>query len=88
VNNFSILWTLSSLADLNKIKNNISKSLMFKLINAPKEITFAEQFQFDEYRNDCRRMIVGNFKLLYQHSNNSIFIIRVFNSRHNPQNSI
>ncbi|RAR47819.1 type II toxin-antitoxin system RelE/ParE family toxin [Flavobacterium lacus] len=87
MNNYSIFWTLNSRNDLNKIKNNISKSLMIRLINAPKEITFAEQFQLDEYRNDCRRIIVGNFKLLYQYSNNTIFIIRVFNSRHNPENS-
>lgn len=87
MNNYSIFWTLNSRNDLNKIKNNISKSLMIRLINAPKEINFAEQFQIDEYRNDCRRIIDDNFKLLYQYSNHTIFIIRVFNSRHNPEKS-
>lgn len=87
MNKYSIFWSLTSRDDLNKIKNNISKSLLIKIINAPKEITFAEQFQIDDYRNDCRRIIVGNFKILYQHFNTTIYIIRVFNSRHNPENT-
>lgn len=85
MNNYQIFWSLTSRDDLNKIKNNISKSLLSKIINAPKQLTFPEQFQKDDYRIDCRRIIVGNFKILYQHSNDSIFIIRVFNSRHNPE---
>ncbi|MDQ1167918.1 hypothetical protein QE431_004236 [Flavobacterium sp. SORGH_AS 622] len=52
------------------------------------EIVFAEQFQLDEYRLDCRRIVIRNFKVLYQIRENSIFVIRVFNSFQKPVKSL
>jgi hypothetical protein len=74
------------------IKIKISKETALKirdeLFNCTDEIVFAEQFQLDEYRIDCRRMIVRNFKILYQIQGNAIYIIRIFNSFQNPIKSL
>jgi addiction module RelE/StbE family toxin len=91
-----VFWTASAKEDLKEIyislKKKISKETAIKireeLFNSPNKIVFAEQFQLDEYRLDCRRIIVRNFKILYQIKENSIFIIRVFNSLQNPIKSL
>lgn len=88
MNKFKIIWSSESKADLKKIKNNLSKSRLKSISIAPKQIVFGEQFQIDEYRKDCRRIIVGNYKVLYQFKNNEIRIIKIFNSLHDPINSL
>ncbi|MFA9186802.1 type II toxin-antitoxin system RelE/ParE family toxin [Flavobacterium magnesitis] len=88
MNKFKIIWSLESKSDLNKIKNNVSKSNLKNIVIAPKQIVFPEQFQIDEYRKDCRRIIEGNYKILYQFENNEIRIIKVFNSLHDPIKSL
>ena len=69
MNKFKIIWSSASKNDLNKIKNNISKDNLINISLAPKFITFVEQYQTDEYRPDCRRIIIGNYKILYQFNN-------------------
>lgn len=88
MNKFKINWSLESKKDLNKIKNNISKSRLKSISVAPKQITFLEQYQIDEFRKDCRRIFIGNYKILYQFNGSTISIIRVFNSLHDPIKSI
>lgn len=93
---FEIFWTSNAKEDLKEIyislKNKISKETAIKirneLFNCTNEIVFAEQFQLDEYRLDCRRIVIRNFKILYQIRENSIFVIRVFNSFQNPMKSL
>jgi plasmid stabilization system protein ParE len=93
---FEIFWTENAKEDLKEIyislKIKISKETALKirdeLFNCTDEIVFAEQFQLDEYRIDCRRMIVRNFKILYQIQGNAIYIIRIFNSFQDPIKSL
>ena len=93
---FEIFWTSNAKEDLKEIyislKKKISKETAIKirneLFNCTNEIVFAEQFQLDEYRLDCRRIVIRNFKILYQIRENSIFVIRVFNSFQNPMTSL
>ena len=68
--------------DLKKINNVVSDSKIDSIYYSPEKIIFPEQYQFDEYRKDCRRFIEGNYNVLYQFKNNEIRIIRVFNSLH------
>jgi mRNA-degrading endonuclease RelE of RelBE toxin-antitoxin system len=63
---FNIIWSSEAKNDLKKIANYVSKSRLNNILTAPKQIHFGEQFQIDEYRNDCRRIIDGNYKILYQ----------------------
>ena len=95
-NKFVIFWTENAKEDLKDIyislKKVISKDKAAKirdeLFNCTDSIVFAEQFQLDEYRFDCRRIIIRNYKILYQIKANSIFVIRVFNSFQNPLKSL
>ncbi len=73
---------------MRKIKNNVTPKKLLDLYDSPSSITFPEQFQIDSFRLDCRRIIVGNYKVLYQFKDNKISIIRVFNSLHNPEKSL
>ncbi len=88
MNKFKIIWSSESKTDLRKIKNNLSKSRLKSISIAPKQIVFPEQFQIDDYRKDCRRIIVGNYKVLYQFKNNEIRIVKIFNSLHDPIKSL
>jgi mRNA-degrading endonuclease RelE of RelBE toxin-antitoxin system len=88
MNKFKIIWSSESKSDLRKIKNNLSKSRLKSISIAPRQIVFGEQFQIDEYRKDCRRIIVGNYKILYQFKNDEIRIIKIFNSLHDPIKSL
>jgi mRNA-degrading endonuclease RelE of RelBE toxin-antitoxin system len=78
--NYKVIWTASAKNDLRKIVGNVSNKKFDEIYKSPLSITFAEQFQVDDYRLDCRGMIVRNYKLLYQFQDDSIFIIRVFNT--------
>jgi mRNA-degrading endonuclease RelE of RelBE toxin-antitoxin system len=88
MNKFKIIWSLESKLDLKKIKNNISKSKLKNILIAPKQIIFGEEYQTDEFRKDCRRILIGNYKILYQFKNNQIRIVKIFNSVHNPIKSL
>lgn len=70
---FSVIWTSKSFEDIsnihqylsNKISLETANKVVDKIYQAPNSITFGEQFQIDEYRKDCRRIIVRNYKILY-----------------------
>ena len=73
MNKFKIIWSLESKNDVKKIKNNISKDKLIGISVAPKHIIFPEQYQIDEYRKDCRRIFIGNYKILYQFEKNIVY---------------
>ncbi|TRX34130.1 type II toxin-antitoxin system RelE/ParE family toxin [Flavobacterium sp. ZT3R18] len=85
---FKVFWTASAKGDLRKIIGVVSNDKFTEIVEAPLGIVFLEQFQFDEYRVDCRRIIVGNYKLLYQFKDNVIIVVRVFNTRQDPNKSL
>ena len=85
---FKVEWSKRAMNDLKKLNNIISDSKIDAIYNAPEKIIFPEQFQIDEYRKDCRRIIEGKYKILYQFKNNEIRIIKVFNSLHDPIKSL
>ena len=86
--NFKIRWSKIARNDLAKLEFVISDKMKLKILRAPRSIIFPEQFQIDQYRLDCRRIIVGNYKVLYQFNNDIIRIVRVFNSLHHPEKSL
>ena len=93
---FSVIWTSKSFEDISNIHNYLSNKISIETANkiideiyqAPNSITFVEQFQIDEYRKNCRRIIVRNYKILYHIKDSEIFIIRVFNTYQNPIKSL
>jgi mRNA-degrading endonuclease RelE of RelBE toxin-antitoxin system len=85
---FKVEWSKRAMNDLKKLNNIISNSKIDAIYYSPEKIIFPEQYQFDDFRKDCRRIIEGNYKILYQFKNNEIRIIRVFNSLHDPIKSL
>jgi addiction module RelE/StbE family toxin len=93
---FSVIWTSKLFEDISNIHNYLSNKISIETANkiideiyqAPNSITFVEQFQIDEYRKDCRRIIVRNYKILYHIKDSEIFIIRVFNTLQDPTKSL
>ncbi|TXI69178.1 type II toxin-antitoxin system RelE/ParE family toxin [Flavobacterium sp. UBA6195] len=93
---FSVIWTSKSFEDISNIHYYLSHKISLETANkiideiyqAPNTITFVEQFQMDEYRKDCRRIIVRNYKILYYIKDSEIFIIRIFNTFQNPIKSL
>ena len=88
----SVNWTAKAKADLKSIyyhllENNskeISLKIRDEIFSAPKTIIFPEQYQFDDFMFECRRMVIRNYKILYSAEENAITVIGVFNSHRHP----
>lgn len=93
---FKIIWTNKSLTDIEDIfdylKFKVSLDSATKIIDeiyaAPQNIRFVKQYQIDDFREDCRRIIVRNFKILFFYDDEVIYIVRVFNTYQNPSKSL
>ncbi len=93
---YPIFWTKNAELDLKDIylslEQNFSLAVAFKvtdeIFESVNSITFPDQFQIDEYRIDCRRIITRNYKILYQFHNNTIYVIRIFNTFQDPIKSL
>ena len=93
---FSVIWTSKSFEDIsnihhylsNKISSETANKIIDEIYQAVNSITFVEQFQIDEYRKDCRRIIIRNYKILYHIKDSEIFVIRVFNTLQDPSKSL
>lgn len=96
MNKPTVFWSENAKLDLKEIyfelKSKYSKETALKvrdeLFDGANNIIFVEQFQLDEYRIDCHRIVIRNFKVLYQIKENSIFIVRIFNTFQNPLKSL
>lgn len=75
-----IFWTKNAKEDLKEIykylkqhySNETALKIRLEIFKSVDQIVFPEQFQVDEYRLDCRRIVVRNYKVLYQIVGNSI----------------
>ena len=93
---YEIFWTTNAKLDLKDIylslEQNITPLVANKVIDeifgSLNSITFPDQFQIDEYRIDCRRIITRNYKILYQFHNNTIYVVRIFNTFQDPIQSL
>ena len=94
--NYAIFWTTNAKLDLKDIylslEQNISLPVATKITDEIFEslnsIIFPDQFQIDDYRIDCRRIIVRNYKILYQFHNNTIYVVGIFNTFQDPKKSL
>ena len=96
-NSKKLVWSISAKDDLQNIYDHYSQ---FSLVAANKiidgimesssilEAPVNENIgQFDEYNNNFRRIISGNYKIFYKSFTEYILIVRVFDSRQNPVKS-
>lgn len=62
------------------VKNDILKT--------GRELVFAKQYQQDEIEPELRRIIVRHYKLIYTIEEDTIWILRIFDTRKNPQSQL
>lgn len=94
--NYAIFWTTNAKLDLKDIylslEQNISLLVATKITDEIFEslnsIIFSDQLQIDEYRIDCRIIIIRNYKILYQFHHNTIYVVRIFNTFQDPIKSL
>ena len=94
--NYPIFWTTNAKLDLKDIylslEQNISLRVAIKItgeiFESLNSIVLPEQFQIDDYRIDCRRIIIRNYKILYQFHNHTIYVVRIFNTFQDPIKSL
>ena len=89
------VWTNTAKAQLKAIYENYkikslqgAKTIKDEMLQATKELHFAEQYQRDEIEPEFRRIIVRHYKLLYIEENGIVFIARIFDTRQEPNKQI
>src|SRR5690554_5473611 len=87
----TIVWTLQAKNSLKAIHDYYkekssqgAKNVKNDLLQSPKTIAFARQYQIDEINPKYRRIIVRDFKVLYKESANTIQIIDILSTKQSP----
>lgn len=87
----SIIWTvqakesLKSIYDFYKEKSpQGAQNVRKDLLQSPKSIQFAKQYQVDEINPKYRRIIVRDFKVLYKVNKNKIEVVDIIGSKQSP----
>lgn len=85
------IWTNKAKAQLKAIYGNYkvkslkgAQTIKDEILQATKELHFAEQYQRDDIEPEFRRIIVRHYKLLYTEENRIVFIARIFDTRQDP----
>jgi len=92
MNNFKTVWTLTALNSLQLIyefhqKNSdvSAKKIVSELYEAPVSIVFPNQYQIDPIYSNYRRIIIRDYKILYEYKYDVIDIIDIICSKQNPE---
>jgi len=87
-----IIWAKQASNEVKKIYDYYRKKSMQGAINvksdllqSPKTIRFAKQYQIDEINPNYRRIIVRDFKILYKEVDGVIWVLDVVNTRQSPE---
>jgi len=60
--------------------------MVLGIIESPKKVIFDNQYQEDEILgHPYRRLFIKHWRIVYLAGNNSIIILRVFDTRQNPK---
>jgi len=88
-----ILWTHEAEIDIDEIyeyyfeKSPLAASRIINdIITSAESLVFSDQYQIEDYKTNCRRIIIRNYKVLYTYHDEFIYILRVFDTRQNPVN--
>lgn len=87
----TIIWTkqakesLKSIYDYYKEKSlQGAKNVKTDLLESPKTIHYAKQYQVDDINPKYRRIVVRDFKVLYKENSNRIEIIDIISTKQSP----
>jgi len=67
-----------------KLTPSGANTIKMEIIEASRSIRFPEQYQIDEINSNYRRVIVRNYKIVYRVENEIVYILRIFDTRQNP----
>ncbi len=90
---YHIIWSNTAKSDLKEIYTFIkmkspqgAKNVINDITKSTEHLLFSKQYQIEEYQPKCRRIIVRNYKILYEINKikKEINIVRVFDTRQNP----
>ena len=62
-----------------------AKNVKSDLLQSPKSILFAKQYQVDEINPNYRRIVVRDYKVLYNEKDNVIQIMDVVGTKQSPE---
>lgn len=86
-----VIWSkqaqlaVKSIFDYYKLRSlQSAKKLRNELLQSPKKIQFSKQYQVDEINPKYRRIVVRDYKVLYQEKNHVIQILDVISTRQSP----
>jgi len=90
---FKIIWTDQAKAEVKKIYDYYkeksapgAKNVRSDLLQSPKSIYFAKQYQIDEINPKYRRIIVrGDYKVLYKDESGIIKVMDIVSARQSPE---
>ena len=87
-----IIWTNQAISALKDIynfykKKSLQGALNVKndIIQSPKTIHFAKQYQVDDINPKYRRIIVRDYKVLYKENNEIIHIMDIVCTKQSPE---
>ncbi len=96
-NTHKIVWSESAKNDLHDIYDyyslfsiNLADKIINLIYETVSKLKYPENInigQFDEFNNNFRRIISGNYKIFYSFIDEQVLIIRIFDSRQNPEKS-
>lgn len=92
MDSYKIIWTSQAKQDLKNIykywKKKTSqgaKNVRSDILNSPKTIFYAKQYQVDDINSKYRRIVVRtDYKVLYQENKKTIYIMGIINTRISP----
>lgn len=93
VDSIQIIWSLDAEKDLKKVykfcarqDTEYANKIILEIVESPKNILFQNQHQEDEFlKLPYRRYFVKHWRVVYKVKNESITILRVFDTRQNPK---
>lgn len=87
-----IIWSIEAKNTLREIYDYYkdkspqgAKNVRIDLLNAPKKIVFANQYQEDEINPKYRRIVVRHYKVLYLVKDNKVEIIDIVSTIQSPE---
>lgn len=89
---FKIVWTKQARESLKKIHDYYkeksiqgARNVRSDLLQSPKTILYAKQYQTDEINPKYRRIVVRDYKVLYKVNNEVIQVVDIISTRQSPQ---
>ncbi len=92
MDNYKIIWTSQAKQDLKNIyeywkKKSVqgAKNVRSDILQSPKTIYYAKQYQVDDINPKYRRIVVRTYyKVLYRETRDIIYVMGVISTRQSP----